>query len=106
MEYMGREDMLKYLEELNSRLAGINRSCEVVIFGGAAMSIVFEARDATRDIDAKFRSSVELRRLIKDISDDFELDREWLNNDGEHYVTDKMQTSLYPKFLSKLAYTS
>ena len=55
MEYMGREDMLKYLEELNSRLAGINRSCDIVIFGGAAMSIVFEARDATRDIDAKFR---------------------------------------------------
>jgi hypothetical protein len=33
---------------------------------------------------------VELRRLIKDISDDFDLDRGWLNNDGEHYVTDKM----------------
>jgi len=105
MEYMGREDMLKYLEELNSRLAGINRSCEVVIFGGAAMSIVFEARDATRDIDAKFRSFVELRKLIKDISNDFELDSGWLNNDGEHYVTERMQTSLYLEYTNLAIHT-
>jgi len=98
MEYMSRFNMLKYLEELNSRLTVINRSCDIIIFGGAAMALVHEARDATRDIDAKFRSSVELRKLIKDISDDFELDRGWINNDGEHYVTDKMPTSVYLKY--------
>ena len=59
------------------------------------MALVHEARDATLDIDAKFRSSIELRRIIKSISEDFEIDIGWLNNDGEHYVTDKMPTSLY-----------
>jgi len=65
MECMDRDDMLRYLDELNSRLVGINRSCNIIIFGGAAMALVHKARDATRDIDAKYRSSVELRRLIK-----------------------------------------
>lgn len=98
MDLLSREEMLKHLEELNSRLAGINRSCSITIFGGAAMALVHEARDATRDIDAKFRSSVELRRLIKDISDDFEIDRDWLNNDGEHYITDRMRSSVYLEY--------
>ena len=95
MEFIGRSEMIKYLEELNSRLININRQCEITIFGGAAMALVYEAREATRDIDAKYRSSVELRRLIKSISDDFGMDEDWLNNDGEHYVTDRMPASLY-----------
>ena len=105
MEFMSREDMLKYLEELSSRLKCINRSYDIVLFGGAAMAIVYEARDATRDIDAKYRSSVELRRVIKSISDDFEIDEGWLNNDGEHYVTNKMSTSLYLDFSNLKVYT-
>jgi len=48
MEYMSRYNMLRYLEELNSRLAGINRSCDIIMFGGAAMALVHGARDATR----------------------------------------------------------
>ena len=46
MEYMDRNSMLKYLEELNLRLKHINRHCDITIFGGAAMALVFEARDA------------------------------------------------------------
>jgi hypothetical protein len=62
MEFISRDDMMKYLEELNLRLKGINSSCDIIIFGGAAMALVHKAREATLDIDAKYRSSVELRR--------------------------------------------
>jgi hypothetical protein len=105
MDFMDRGEMLKYLEELNSRLERINREREIIIFGGAAMTLVYEARDATRDIDAKFRSSVELRRIIKNISDDFEIDEGWLNNDGERYITDRMPTSLYLEYSNLKVYT-
>ena len=105
MMFLSREDMLKYLKELNSRLKNINRNYDIIIFGGAAMAIVYEARDATQDIDAKYRSSVELRRVIKSISDDFDIDEGWLNNDGEHYVTDKMSTSLYLDLSNLKVYT-
>ena len=104
MEFMSRADMLKYFEELNSRLRSISRSCDIVVFGGAAMALVYEARDATRDIDAKYRSSIELRRVIKSISEDFEIDNGWLNNDGEHYVTDKMPSSLYLEYTNLKVY--
>ena len=105
MEYLDRNSMLKYLEELNLRLKYINRHCEITIFGGAAMALVYEARDATRDIDAKYRSSVELRRLIKEISDDFGIDNGWLNNDGEHYLTEKMQTTMYLEYSNLIVHT-
>ena len=65
MDFLDRDEMLNYLDELNSRLERIKRERDIIIFGGAAMTLVYEARDATRDIDAKFRSSVELRRIIK-----------------------------------------
>jgi len=69
------------------------------------MALVHEAREATRDIDAKYRSSVELRRIIKGISDDFGVDEDWLNNDGEHYVSDRMPTSLYLDFSNLKVFT-
>jgi hypothetical protein len=105
MEFMSRDDMIKYLEELNTRLRDINRSSDIIIFGGAAMALVHRAREATLDIDAKYRSSVELRRVIKSISDDYEIDESWLNNDGEHYVTDKMLTNLYLEYSNLRVYT-
>jgi hypothetical protein len=105
MEFMDREDMLRYLEELNSRLKDSNRKSDIIIFGGAAMALVHGAREATQDIDAKYRSFVELRRAIKSISEDFNINENWLNNDGEHYITEKMLTNLYLEFSNLKVYT-
>ena len=42
--------MLRFIEEINSRLSDMNRSGEVYIVGGAAISLAFGGRDATEGI--------------------------------------------------------
>jgi len=46
--------MLKYFEEINQHLVSQNMYGEILITGGAALTLVFGARDSTRDIDAVF----------------------------------------------------
>ena len=90
--------MLCFLEEINSRLRDMNRSGEVYIIGGAAISLAFGGRDATEDIDAVYKPLSEIRKVIKAMADEHNLRNDWLNNDAEHYITEKMSFSLLSEF--------
>lgn len=44
MKELSRQDILKYFEQINTRLAKENKYGEVLIAGGAALTLVFNAR--------------------------------------------------------------
>ena len=94
MSYLHRDDMLRFLKEINSRLKAIDKTGEVYIVGGAAISLAFGGRDATEDIDAIYKPRSEIRKIIKLMSDEHNLRSDWLNNDAEHFVTEKMSFTL------------
>jgi len=94
MDKLHKEDMLRYFGEINSRLKAINKVGEVYIVGGAAISLAFEGRDATEDIDAIYKPRSEIRKIIKVMSDEYNLRSDWLNNDAEHFVTASMTFTL------------
>lgn len=45
-----KEEIRAYLSEMNDRLAEHGVSGEVVLCGGAVMSLVYDARPSTKDI--------------------------------------------------------
>jgi len=94
MEYLHRDDMLRFLEEINSRLNDLSKSGEIFIIGGAAISLAFGGREATEDIDAVYKPRSEIRKIIKIMSDEYDLRSDWLNNDAEHFVTESMTFTL------------
>ena len=94
MDKLRKEDMLRYFEEINSRLKSISKEGELYIIGGAAISLAFGGRDATEDIDAIYKPRSEIRKIIKVMADEFNLRSDWLNNDAEHYISEGMTFTL------------
>ena len=90
MKYLHKDDMLRFLKEINSRLNVMNKTGEIFIIGGAAISLAFGGRDATEDIDAIYRPRSEIRKIVNVMSDEHNLRSDWLNNDAEHFVTENM----------------
>ena len=65
---MTAEEITKYLTELNEELRSANIKGEITIYGGAVMCLVYDARPATKDVDAIFKPSSEIRRLVQVIA--------------------------------------
>ena len=63
-----QKDMIKYLEEINKKLSERGKFGEIMICGGSALTLVYEARDSTRDIDAVFKPREDMREIINEIS--------------------------------------
>jgi len=57
-----KKDILKYLDEINNKLIERGKFGEIVICGGAAMTLVYEARNSTHDIDAIFKPKEDLKK--------------------------------------------
>ena len=95
MEKLHKDDIMRHFKELNSRLKALNRDGEVFVIGGAAISLAFGGRDATEDIDATYKPYSEIRRIIKVMSEEYDLRSDWLNNDAEHFITESMTFTLF-----------
>lgn len=70
----------KLFKALNDELAKRDVIGEVGICGGAVMCLVYHARPATKDIDAIFEPTKEIRAASKVVAHRFGLDEHWLND--------------------------
>lgn len=90
MKKLSKNDILLYLNQVNEKLKSENKHGELLIVGGAAMTLSHGTRDATHDIDALFEPKEEIRIIVSEIAKENGLDRGWLNDDVKFFVTKKM----------------
>lgn len=76
---MTADEIKKYLEELNDELRAIHVKGEVCMYGGAVMCIAFNARPATKDVDAVFEPVKQIRKAAGIIAERHGLKKDWLN---------------------------
>lgn len=99
---MGREltkaEILEYFEIINERLAAIEKYGEILLVGGAALTLVYNARNSTQDIDAIFEPKVDMRNIIKEIAYDYDLDDDWLNDGAKAFITPYMDRVLVKSY--------
>jgi len=98
MRELTKNEMLMYFEEINRHLARLDKHGEILIAGGAALAMVFNARNSTYDIDAIFHPAEDMRKITKDIAIKYDLPEDWLNDGIKGYITDKMKQEIYLKF--------
>lgn len=77
---MDRESILRYLTLLSDRLASRGVKGEMYVVGGAAMAIAYDARRATRDIDAVFAPKGVIGQVAREMAEELNLPPGWLND--------------------------
>lgn len=82
---MTSEEITRYLEELNDELRLMEIKGEVSLYGGAVMCLVYDARIATKDVDAIFKPTSEIRKAIKIVAERNGLNQEWMNDAVKGY---------------------
>jgi Nucleotidyltransferase of unknown function (DUF6036) len=71
---------------LGDRLARRGMVADIYVFGGAAMALAYDARRATRDIDAVFQPHGIVLDEARAVADDLGLPQWWLNEQASAYV--------------------
>lgn len=66
--------------ELGDELQAMSVKGEVCMYGGAVMCLVYDARPATKDVDAVFKSATEMRQAIERVALRNKLPSDWLND--------------------------
>jgi hypothetical protein len=77
---LGRAQILRLFEELSEELAHRGTRAEVFLVGGAAMALAYDARRATRDIDAVFKPKDEVYAAAAAVAARNDLPEDWLND--------------------------
>ncbi len=85
---LSRNKIIKLFEKLNGKLSKENIRGEVGIVGGAVMCLVYDARQATKDVDGIFAPTALIRKLANEISKEEELEEGWLNDGAKGYLVE------------------
>ncbi len=89
---MTKEEILKFLHLLNDELCRREIKGELCLYGGAVMCLAFNARPNTKDVDAVFKPTVEIRNIAAMIGRDNDLREDWLNDGVKGFVVQHRQT--------------
>jgi hypothetical protein len=82
-----RSLILEALVALDAECAQRGITGEICIYGGASMVLVFDAREATRDVDAVFQPTAEIREAALTVSRNLNLPADWLNDGVKGFVS-------------------
>ncbi|MGH9941429.1 MAG: DUF6036 family nucleotidyltransferase [Pyrinomonadaceae bacterium] len=85
---MTAEEIRQYLSELNDELRGVEVKGEISLYGGAVMCLAYNARLATKDIDAVFVPVRHIRRAAGLVAERHGLRKDWLNYAVKMFLTE------------------
>lgn len=99
MTTLSKREILKYLKELSDELKKEGVKGEILIFGGAAMILAFNARPSTKDVDAIFQPKSKIYDFSRRIADKHRLPEGWLNDSVKGFIiNDSFKQNLLIKF--------
>lgn len=88
MALISRLEIIHVLERLGQLAAQQGQSIELIVVGGAAMLLLYNARSSTRDVDVVIltpEASI-VRSLAKQVAQETDLPDDWLNDAAKGYL--------------------
>jgi hypothetical protein len=86
---LSRDDIRRALLALAGELQDMSARCEIVIVGGAAVVLLYGAREATKDVDVLILSAIEpaiVREAVRRTGRALDLPEDWLNDAAKGYI--------------------
>lgn len=85
---LSQKEIIHLFEELNEKLRARGEIGEIGLIGGAVMCLVYQSRNATRDVDAIFKPAALIRKLSAEMGETHRLGPNWLNDAAKGYLRD------------------
>jgi hypothetical protein len=95
-EKLSRALIMEALSSLGRLAQAEGVQLEIHIYGGAALMLALNAREATKDLDAVIRPSEIGHRLARKVGDALGLPEDWLNDDVKQFLSEKDRDGLIP----------
>ena len=86
---LSRDDIRRALLALAGELADLPARCEIVVVGGAAVVLLYGAREATKDVDVLILSHVDptlVHGAVRRVAGALDLPEDWLNDAAKGYI--------------------
>jgi hypothetical protein len=81
-----RAEIITALERLSELLIARGVKADLYVVGGAALVLAFDARPATRDVDAVFKRKNEVFKAAAQVAREQRLPDEWLNDSVKRFL--------------------
>jgi|ERR1051325_9720375 hypothetical protein len=87
---LSADDIRRAFAALSEELEHGQRQAEMIVFGGAALVLLFRARESTKDVDAYFVTpeASTMRKAAEAVAARLELPNDWLNDAAKGYVVE------------------
>lgn len=85
-EQLNANKVHRLFRELSERLAASEVTAQLFVVGGAAMALAYDGDRLTRDVDALFVPSPEVRKIVEEMSGPYGLEPDWLNDAVKEYL--------------------
>lgn len=90
-----RDQIKAYLVRLDEILRNNSVKGELCLYGGAIMSLVYNARPSTKDVDAVFEPSDIIRKAADQIAEESNLEKGWLNDAVKGFLVEHPRKILF-----------
>lgn len=79
---LSASDIRRAFDALSTQLRDTGERGEIIVVGGAALVLLFGAREATKDVDAYFLSpkASQMRTAIANVGNELDLPEDWMND--------------------------
>lgn len=85
-EELTADRLQELLQELSDSLQARGLTAQLLIVGGAAMALGYDRQRLTRDVDAVFQPTEEVRQIAAEIGEHHGLEPDWLNDGAKGFM--------------------
>ena len=99
MAMLKKEDILRGLRGIDVKAKDARILIDLSVYGGAALALAFDLREATRDVDAVVRGHAGfLKRVAMEVARDEGWPEDWLNDGVKGFTSEHEQMRLMETF--------
>jgi len=99
MAVLTKDDIIRGLRKIDEKARKAEMLIDLAVYGGAALTIAFDVRLATRDVDAVVRGSPDfVRSVAAEIAADEGWSEDWLNDGVKGFLSGNEEMSLMAGF--------